>query len=61
MSSCNDITFNKSTFKDNVEYDLVNLSQCRSVVFDGCQFTNNRAGLSWDYALFDVMIPYEQF
>ncbi|MEM7010113.1 MAG: right-handed parallel beta-helix repeat-containing protein, partial [Verrucomicrobiota bacterium] len=54
LINCNDVTFTKSTFKDNVEFDLVNLSQCRSVAFDSCKFTNNRADLEWDYSLFDV-------
>ena len=54
LKSSSQISFTNGAFTDNIEYDLVNIDGCKDVTFDGCRFTGNRAGLDWDYALFNV-------
>jgi Right handed beta helix region len=46
--------FKRSTFRDNKEYDLIEIQRSRNVRFEGCTVTKNRTGRNNGYALFKL-------
>ena len=52
LNDCKNFTFYQCKFTENEEFDLVNITNSNNVVFDNCNFSNNRTGES--QALFNV-------
>ncbi len=46
--------FKRSTFRDNKEFDLIEVQRSRNVRFEGCTVTGNRTGRNHGYALFKL-------
>ena len=56
LSNCWEFEFNECEFSDNKEFDLINLSECKNVIFSKCNITNNHTGYSEEYEFYDYSI-----
>ena len=52
VHDASDVVFSDSSFVDNAEFDLVEVSGSKEVRFDRCLFSNNRTGKGYGYVFF---------
>jgi Right handed beta helix region len=55
LMACKKVSFTDCRLYENVEFDMVNVSNSKGVVFTDCKFSKNRAGdPSTDYSFFNL-------
>jgi Right handed beta helix region len=55
LMACKKVTFQNCRMYDNVEFDMVNVSDSKGILFQDCQFSKNRAGdANTDYSFFGL-------
>lgn len=54
IAASSDVEFNRSTFSDNAEFDLVSVSETPSVRFTGSTFSKNRVSKGYGHSFFKV-------